>query len=646
MQFIQIVREKNNMLISRNWLQDHFEKTLPNAQEIAETLMLHSFEIEHIYNTDYDQVIDIDVLPNRAHDCLCYAGIAREYSVLTGYVLRKERYQYNDSVVFNENSKNITLENNNQCLRYMTRYISNINIHDSPVWLQERMKSMGQRSINNIVDATNYVMFDIGNPMHVFDADKIIGNITIRNARQNETMTILGGELLDLELEDLVIADDEGVLALAGVKGGSKAEVTKSTKNIILEVANFNPTTTRSTSRRLKILTDSSKRFENEISSETAEIAMEAISRLTSDIANPESLGEIIDRYPYPQKEYVITIDHHHINRLLGTSLEEFQIKEILSRIDYQFRVENATFFLTIPSNRLDLRIPEDIIEEIGRIYGYHNIPTKGLEKYSFIPRVHTYVFTENKLKAILLNKGFNELKNYVFNKTGDIELENPLSSDKAALRKNLFQEMAISVNRNLAHIDYFGLDRIALFEIGRVYTEKGELDICCISVANKDKKAFKKYGNPQKQLASVIALINNRFNSNVKCSYTGDLVSFDISECYGKNESYDGVLNEISYEENTLFHSISVFPYVTRDISFWAPATTSDEYLKKLILDIKTVYLKKIFLFDRFEKEGRISYAFSLVFQSKNKTLTDDEVFFDMVRIEKTLMQNDCELR
>lgn len=633
------------MLISHNWLQSHFEIELPSAEKIAETLMMHSFELEGINQVGNDHIIDIDVLPNRAHDCLSYAGVAREYSVLTGYELKNERYHYHDSVKHDESTIPVVIANSDQCYRYMARKISNVVIEDSPKWIKERMESIGQRSINNIVDATNYVMFDTGNPMHAFDADKIVGGITIRNAVLGESMTTLTGEELELIESDLVIADDEGVLALAGVKGGTKAEVTKDTKNIVLEVANFNATTTRTTSRRVKILTDSSKRFENEISSDIAPIAMEAISRLVSDIMKTESLGTVTDVYPNPENKFVVLVNHDHINRLLGMSLETHEVEEIFSKMDYQYHLEDLVYKVHIPQNRLDLRIAEDIIEEIGRIYGYHNIPTKGLEEYSFSPQINSTVYIENKLKQMLLDLGFNELKNYTFVKKGHIQLSNPLASDKSALRKNLHKEMLNSLEKNSNNIDFFGMDRIALFEIGRVYGKEAESDICCIAISNKDKRANKKYGTERVQLEAIIDDINKEFNTTVLPVYEGNSVSFDISGCDAEG-SYSGLFDVPSYADTATFHNVSAFPYMTRDVSFWAPGEISESDLVDIINTSNTNHLKKIFVFDRFEKEGRASYGFSLVFQSDEKTLTDEEVGADMFLIEKNLTDNNCEIR
>jgi len=634
------------MLISRNWLQTYFKKELPSAQNIAETLMMHSFELEGIQDTDNDQIIDIDVLPNRAHDCLSHNGIAREYSILTGYSLIEDRNRYDNTIECDQKLINVTIENSNDCHRYMARIISGVTIENSPTWLQEYMKSIGQKTINNIVDATNYVMFDTGNPIHAFDADKVVGEITIRNAIKGETITVLGGQQIELEIEDVVIADDEGILAIAGIKGGIKAAVTHDTKNIIIEVANFNPLTIRNTSRRIKILTDSSKRFENQISSEIASGAMDYISRVINDITNMESIGTITDIYLKKEKKHIITVSHRHINRLLGVSMDISEVENILLRMDYQYHRTGHDYVISIPLIRLDLRVPVDIIEEIGRIYGYYNIPSKDIDEFIFQPRINQGTYIENKLKNIFINKGISELKNYNFVKKGEVQLQNPLASNKSALRNNLHKELLNSLEKNSNNFDFLGIDRVAIFEIGRTYQKEGESDICCIAILNKNKKANKKYGTERDQLESLVNDIGSEFNIDLNVIYQENSINFDISQCSQEIVSYQDIFNIDSYGDCAQFHSVSAFPYVTRDISFWAPQDVSEDSLRLIINSVGIKYLRKIFTFDLFHKEGRTSYGFSLIFQSDDKTLTDQEVGQCMSLVEHKLSQMNCEIR
>jgi phenylalanyl-tRNA synthetase beta chain len=639
------------MLISRDWLQSHFETELPSAESIADTLMLHSFEIEGIEKIDNDSVIDIDVLPNRAHDCLSYMGIAHEYSALTDYSLANNKYTARVPQDEKVKKVEVVVENPDQCYRYMARLVSNITIQESPEWLRHYMPIIGKRSINNLVDITNYIMFDTGNPMHVFDADKIVGRITVRNAIADEQLTTLSGEELELLESDLVIADDVGVLALAGVKGGTRAEVDENTKNIIIEVANFNPTTTRSTARRVKILTDASKRFENGISSELAEYTMNAVSSLIVDTfgLTSVSLGAITDVYPQQESLRKVSVTLSRINRLLGLELDLDSISKILTKLDFKYVIQDQEFMITIPQLRLDLNIPEDIIEEVGRVYGYHNIPTKNLDDYSFTAKVNPSMYAEQTIRNFFLSKGISDAMTYSFLKKGDMEVANPISSDKRALRKNLHKQLSENLEKNLRNADYLGIDRIMMFEIGRVYTKNGEDTQACIAIANTGKPANKKYGDERVQLEQLHAQINDLLKTEINAEYNKNTLSFSISELSLSMEipnEYGSLFNHQSYGDTDVFHTVSVYPYITRDISFWAPKGSSEENLRAIVDEQNTNFLKKIFLFDTFEKGGKTSYAFSLIFQSNNRTLTDVDVDTDMSLIFEQLEKQGAEMR
>lgn len=638
------------MLISRNWLQRHIEQKLPKAEAIAESLLLHSFEIEGIEEKNGDSVIDIDVLPNRAHDCLGHQGIAREYAAVTGNNFIPMTYQYPDGVTFDtENSFPVTILNEKACFRYSARLVQNINITDSPEWLAESLNTLGQKSINSVVDATNFVLFDLGQPTHVFDADKIVGGITVRNAEEGEKVFLLGSdEEYILSSADLVIADDEGVLALAGIKGGTKAEVTRETKNILLEVANFDSVTVRKTARRLKLFTDASKRYENGISSLYVEKGMEALSMLVSGIHELKTLGAITDIYPNKEIEREIECSLSDIQNLLGLKITEKKVLDIFDRLAFIYSIDKNSFRVKIPLERKDLIIKEDLIEEVGRLYGYHNIPVQSLEGYSFEPELHQLSFVENELKNLLIHAGYTELKSYSFVNKGEVELYNPLASDKKALRKNLLTLNEEALEKNLHYLDFFGVDVLRTFEIGRVYTKEGEYTECLIAVKNKDKQANKKYGTETIQLETLITQIEEKFKVSLSVRIEkGNFLIFRLDDIQTSLDNYDSVFDEKSYSESSYYHHVSAYPFSVRDVSFWSLNTEigADEY-QKIIKGTDARYLKKIFLFDQFEKEGRVSYAFSLVFQSDEKTLSDDDINNDMNLIIQKLEQLGAEIR
>ena len=639
------------MLISRTWLASHFENELPDAQQIAETLLLHAFEIEGINQIENDQVIDIDVLPNRAHDCLSHRGMAREYAALTRQSTKENlRYHVNQPIVHDQDDKvEVDIVNKEQCLRYLARSIKQVSVTESPDWLKDALNSIGQRSINTIVDATNYVMFDLGQPVHAFDADKVSGSIVVRNAKEGELMTTLTGEELTLETTDLVIADQEGILALAGVKGGTKAQVDKQTKNIIVEVANFNPTTTRVTARRVKILTDSSKRFENGITSELAPEAMVAVSSLITNLAGTDNttLGALAGVYPHPEIPTTIEVTQSNISRLLGADVSTREIADIFERLGCTYHEELGSFKVTVPVERLDLVIPEDLTEEIGRVYGYHHVPSQDLSNYTFTPSINSQHYLEAAVRNFLVQQGFSDVKTYTFVKKGEVEVANPIASDKRALRTNLYQGLSESLGLNLKYADYLGIDRIQIFEIGTIYHKDGESLACAIGIENIGKKANKVYGPVDSQLEAIVKEIESKLGINVKPDYHNHVVSFDLHGDHDfKQDSYHDFFGISSYEEGSRYHQISPYPHATRDISFWIDSDHNERELRQIIQDAGAHYLKKVFLFDRFEKEGRVSYAFSLVFQSDEGTLTDIDIEADMEKIQSVLLNLNAEIR
>ncbi|PCI30337.1 phenylalanine--tRNA ligase subunit beta, partial [Candidatus Wolfebacteria bacterium] len=283
------------MLISYNWLQSYFEKTLPSPDRVGELFNKHSVELESIEKVGEDYVLDLGVLPDRAHYMLSHVGCARELSAIINEPLKDLGLVPIETGDTNDLS--VKIENEDFCRRYIGRRVENITVGDSPDWTKNFLGAIGERSINSVVDATNLVMLDRGQPLHAFDADKIVGGIVVRAAKEGEIITLLDDVEITLSVDDSVISDDNGALAIAGVKGGKRAEVTRETKNIILESANFEPVAVRKTSRRLKLINNSSKRFENEITPDMAEVGMDWVSLLLREISTSKLVfGPLVNK--------------------------------------------------------------------------------------------------------------------------------------------------------------------------------------------------------------------------------------------------------------------------------------------------------------------------------------------------------------
>lgn len=644
------------MKISRNWLQTYFEKELPSIQEIDQLLVAHSFETEGIEEIGSDEVLDIDVLPNRAHDCLSYEGIAQELAGLMGVQAKDTLGRYaTQETKTSTQPISVEIKNSEQCRRYAARVIENVTVAESPQWLKDRLAAMGQRSINNVVDATNYILFDFGQPTHVFDLAKIDGGITVRNASEQEKITVLGGQEIEMDASMLVIADDQKSLALAGVKGGVTAEVDVDTTSIVLEVANFEPVSTRTTRNKVGIFTDASKRYENELSPEVVTDSIEALTRLIIEVAGNEStsVSEIVDRYPAPQQPVQVTFTTEHTNQLTGLSLSDENIIDILERFNYSFTQEKGSFTVDIPSRRYDLRIAEDIIEEIGRIYGYYKLEPKSVADLDWNPQINKMAYYQNAIRNILAGEGYSELMTYTFVKKGEVEMLNALASDKKALRTNLAGGFSEALMSNLRNTELFGTDRVAAFEFGKVFEGGEERWQLVIGVENKDKKARKKHGQPHEQLKNITDILNTTFSTDIfSAPADGSFwVEWNMQEIIAQLpdvEQYGEILMLQQSDLQKQFTPFSLFPFMSRDIALWAPSQVDVSDIKQTLQSQATSLCQRIDLFDTYQPEGedRTSYAFKLIFQAMDRTLTDDEINPIMDAVYKACEEKGWETR
>ena len=626
------------MRISYNWLQDYFADKLPSPEELKEKLSLHAFEIESLEKKGKDYILEADILPNRAHDSLGYIGLAREAGLLFEKKLKLPEYKYEKNS--EKSSDYISLDVRTSLVRRaMKRVVLNVSVRESPEWLKERLFSIGQRAINNVVDITNFVMWETGQPVHAFDFDKITrGQIIIREVSDAEKITTLDGEEYVLKKGMLVISDPQKALDIAGIKGGASSRIDEKTKNIVLSVCSFEPAGIRKTSAALGLKTDASYRFERDISPEKTKEAMERLSELIAKNASGRVLSETIDVYPEPVPDFEIDIEARNLNKILGTSIADSELEKILSSLKkysgFDWQRKGNSYSVGIPKERLDL-LPskekfasgnkEDLVEEIGRIYGFYKIKSEEPKNFNFKPKVNTEVAFTESLKDFLVSRGFSEVMTYSFTERGQIELKNPLSSDKKYLRASLFDGLLKSLELNKRNAPLFGLDDIKIFEIGKIFGEDSEDLSLGLAVSLKNGKENKKY------LQEILDELNlkGEIKDNVALAGIGKMNA----------PSYEGL--EFDIGGNNKFKCISQYPFVLRDISLWTPSLVSSSEVRKLIEDKAGELLADIRLFDEYKKDGRVSYAFKLVFQSKEKTLSDEEAGKIMTEIEEKLTEN-----
>ena len=594
------------MKVSKDWLQTFFDTPLPDALALAEALTFHAFEVESVEN----DVLDVKVTPNRGHDCLCHRGLAKELSAILDRPMKNDDLRQKIELHPKTALVSVAIEDPVLCPRYIAALVRGIKVRPSPAWLQERLASIGQRPINNIVDATNYVMFRLGQPLHAFDANRLTMkdskfNIQVRKARMGETIKTLDGKDYALSDEMLLIVDGttDRPIGIAGVKGGFEARVTEGTTDLIIESANFNGPSVRKTAAVLKLRSDASQRYEQEISPTLAMFGMRAVVELILQIAGGELVGYCDDYALAPEKRKVFAT-LHAINEVLGAGFSSEEVADALRRLDLSHVEINGGFEVHVPFERLDLTIAEDIAEEVGRIIGYDKIDQKPLPRLAFKPAVNAAFYAAEKKRQELIESGYSEVYTSVFAEKGERIVANKVDGVRPFLRTTLIPALKEAYERNLRNKDFLQQKEIRLFEIGQVWKKGAEK--LMLGIADKS-------GVREEELKGEEAL-----------SYA-----------------------ELPLSGTTQYHAFSKYPYIVRDIAMWVPNDTSP---RAIIETIKSnagdLLVGKPEQFDEFKKGDKTSYAFRLIFQSFDKTLTDFEANERMESITKALEKKGFEIR
>lgn len=592
------------MKYSYNWLK-WYVPDAPEAEKLSELITYHLFEVESLDKlADGDSILDIKILPNRAHDLLSHQGLAKEISSLLQipFVDPTPKYKVPPS---NKTDLQIKIESEN-CRRYMGRVVRNVKVGPSPDWVMQHLASIGQRSINNMVDAANIVMFDCGQPTHIFDLNKVKDAILVRQAKTGEEMTTLDNKELKLRESDLVIADSEKVLGLAGIKGGKAAEVTNDTTDIIIEVANFDATSIRKSAQHFGIFTDARKRFENDLSPELGDYAMLELSALIMEMCPEAVFEEVVDQYPKKQEQQKLSFNAEKIAKILGTPVSVIEIGNILERYKIGYKNEGDHFEIIVPPMRLDLNIEEDMAEEVGRVLGYDKLNPQ-LPKINFTTQTNDTYTKISALRNKLLSEGYNEVMTYAFASKGKVEVLES-ASDKKFLRANLTDGLTESLKLNKINAPFLELNEVKIFEIGVVWTPQEEIHVAY----NEKHKII------EKNLDEASGDAHPKTPQSVKNSFDLDRLVQNFSQIAPS------------------FSMWSLYPFIARDISVWTGEGEGEELKELLKENAGELLMKGPYLFDSFTKEGKTSYAYRMVFQSYERTLTDDEVGKIMEDIKK----------
>ncbi len=639
---------------------------MPQPSELANLVTMKVFEVENIEEKDGDYVFDVKTLPDRNPYCLSHRYIAQEI----GAIIRKEMIVPDVAdveVSKTERNISINIEDTESCPRYMGRVVEGIKITASPDWLKSQLEVLGQRSISNIVDLTNFVMLETGQPLHAFDANKVDGNINVRFAKEGEEIVILDGTTIKLKPTMLVIADNTGPLAIAGIKGGKRAEISSNTKNIIIEAANFKGSGVRRTSQVVNIRNDSSKRFENQVTPERAELAMRMISDFILKDNSDVVFGEIVDMYPAPALVRTLEVSIKNIIAKLGCEIPAETVREILSWCKIGVEdVDGDILKLTIPLYRSDIKIFEDVVDEVGRLYGYENIPVR-IPSNDLNQPINKNFYYINLVKKLLIEKGFSETYTYTLKDEGDMVLENPLNAERGKLRNDLSSAIAEKLEFNLRNADILGQSGIKIFEIGKVFAKKQEHWSLAVGIAQpkstKGDTVNEQIRNLREQLITDLGI-----NIQTVCTIddTGGIIILN-NKPIGEINKIDGVMeidiekiietlpepsNEMTVDMPSLtqnkYAKISPYPFMVRDIAVFVPGEMGKEgEVLDIIKKHGTELLVRTSLFDTFtkKKEGepvRTSYAYRMIFQANDRTLTDEEINNIMQKITDDMNSNE----
>ncbi|MCB7480898.1 phenylalanine--tRNA ligase subunit beta [Christiangramia sediminis] len=636
-------------------------------------------KVADIFEVENDEVFEIGLTPNRA-DAMSHWGVARDLKA--GYQqMGKHLELITPSVssfhVDNRSLKiQIKVEDSNLAPRYCGVTLSEIKVGESPKWLQNRLKAIGLTPKNNVVDATNFVMHDLGQPLHAFDAGKIAGNeIQVKTLKGGTKFTTLDEIERELHEEDLMICDAEKPLCIAGVFGGIGSGVTENTTQVFLESAYFNPVSVRKTAKRHAINTDASFRFERGIDINSVEFALKRAALLIKEIAGGEITSDIDDLYFNKIEDFQVFLTFEKVNKLIGENLEEETIKSILASLE--IRVNNVTetgMGLTIPSYRVDVQRESDVIEEILRVYGYNNI--KFGDKLSLSvansSRFEDYKI-QNLIAGQLIGQGFyetmaNSLTTAKYNNLSEelkdeyqVEMLNPLSQDLSVLRQSMIfsglEAISYNINRKRNNIKIFEFGKtyhsyvsgreenkhLSLFISGERTSEswnglagkgnffflKGTINSIFekLGIANLKSKAVKSdIFSEGLQLSSKKAKLVEF--GVVKKSI---LKKFDIEqEVIFADFNWDEVI-EMTKHQKTSFSPIPKYPRVRRDFALLLDQSVTYEEIEQIARQSEKKMLTDVNLFDVYEgknlPEGKKSYAVSFTFQDENKTLTDKQV-------------------
>ena len=657
------------------------------------------------YHLESDCVIEIDITANRS-DALSHWGVARDlYAWLkrNGYNTSLHRPDCSEFKVDNTNLPiDVEIENTEACKRYACVSITGCEVKESPEWLQDKLKVIGLRPINNIVDITNYVMMAYGQPMHCFDADMVKGNkIVVRTQPEGTKFVTLDGEEHTLGEHDLSICNAEEPMCIAGIFGGKGSGTYDTTTNVVLESAYFHPTWIRKSARRHGLSTDASYRFERGIDPNGIIYALKQAAILCKQLAGGKVSMEIKDVYPTPIADARVQLDYEYVDRLIGKKIGNDMIRSIVESLDMKVVSETDTGLeLDVPAYRVDVQRPCDVVEDILRIYGYNNveIPTQLKSSLTILGDEDKAYHHQNVISEQLVGCGFREILNNSLTKTAyytelnhytedtTVKVMNPLSSDLGVMRQTLLFGGLESICRNVNH----KMPNLRFFEFGncyhfspekkndddpiKAYTEEMHLGMW---LTGKRVEGSWAHADEQSNFYEIKAYVMNIFtrlgvNPGIVVAEKSDnnvfgkalalktrsgkllcemgtvshklLKKMDIDQdVFYADINWNNIMRAIKKNE-TLYHDISKFPSVSRDLALLIDKSVEFEQIEQIARQTEKKLLKSVELFDVYEgknlPEGKKSYAVNFILQDETKTLNDKQIEAIMTKLINNLKQ------
>lgn len=669
-------------------------------EQIEDGIMILPKEMENDLGRDIvdaldlkQEIIDFEITPNRP-DCLSIEGLGRETAVSLGVPFKNPHKDINVKSVENKSSiegLKVDIDAPDLCYRYIARMVKNVKIGESPKWMKKRLSACGIRSINNIVDITNYVMLEMGQPMHAFDINSISGkHIIVRRAKKEETITTLDEQERKLDETMLVIADNERAVAIAGVMGGLNSEIEENTTTVVFESAVFNGGNVRKTAKKVGLRTEASSRYEKGLSPENAIRAVNRAVELVVQIGAGEEIEGKVDVYPTKQQEQKVELDVERINNLIGLEISELEMINTLEKLEMTIKEEAGLKYVIPPYFRTDIEHVADIAEEVLRFYGYDKLCTTLIKADTTLGIKTKKQKIEDDLKQLLVSKGLSQICTYGFLAKNDlkkanielneeiIKILNPLSEDYTIMRTSTIPSMmqALAFNNSKKNKD------VQLFDISKTYKNKNqaienveipnEETILTIGIYGKNADFYILKGIVENVLelsgVSRYDIRREEKNPTFHPGKTANVnIGTDIIATLGEIhpivlENYDisqkVVIAEINidkivkYAKNTKkYVELPKFPAVTRDIAIIVDEDIEVAKIEKIIQKPAKKLLEKIELFDVYRDEkigvGKKSVAYALTFRIKERTLTDEDVNVVIEQVIKNLQQElNAELR